>query len=446
MRRTVGLALAALFSGTFAFFSMALFSPVAPAVPAFARKTGLACSACHEVWPRLNDFGQLFRDRGYRLERDRDAPVQQDPSYWPLAMRTTAGYQWLRQSLVPTDAGPVTTNTGSFGFTGLDVFAVGTLGERISFLITLTPGLVSAGFGTGPADGGLESAFVGFHDVGGTPFLNFRVGKHAPDLPIDEHRQITLTQGYNVYHFHPAGSIVTWEPGENQAGFEVYGHSDLDRFRYSFSLVNENGAPLSNNIISTPVAWGHITGAQYLNNPILAAVKGGVFGSVGWHPTSALTLTAPGGGTSAPVPFTDSGLKQHYRYGAEAHLQFFSVVNPLTISAILWGGSEDKGLIVNGAQDARFLGGFVEGVWTMSPRVSLIGRYELIRTTQQGDPTAPKSLGDLTSWTAAVRHTFELTSRTECALQLELSRVGTDAGDGTTPDVYTGMLAFDFTL
>lgn len=45
------------------------------AIPAFARKTGLACSACHEVWPRLNDFGQLFRDNGYRLKRDRDAPM-----------------------------------------------------------------------------------------------------------------------------------------------------------------------------------------------------------------------------------------------------------------------------------------------------------------------------------------------------------------------------------
>src|ERR1700694_4466752 len=114
MRRTLGLAVAGLSAGIFAFFAMGLFSPVAPAVPAFARKTGLACSACHEVWPRLNDFGQLFRDRGYRLKRDRDAPVEQDPTYWPIAMRTTAGYQWLRQALVQTDAGPVTTTTGSF--------------------------------------------------------------------------------------------------------------------------------------------------------------------------------------------------------------------------------------------------------------------------------------------------------------------------------------------
>ena len=92
------------------------------------------------MWPRLNDFGQLFRDRGYRLERDRDAPVEQDGSYWPIAMRTTVGYQWLKQTLVPTDAGPVDTQTGTFGFTGLDVFAAGTLGNYLSFLLVYTPG------------------------------------------------------------------------------------------------------------------------------------------------------------------------------------------------------------------------------------------------------------------------------------------------------------------
>jgi len=87
MKRTIWLSCLALWSGTSVFFSMGLFPPVAIAVPAFARKTGLSCSACHEVWPRLNDFGQIFPDRGYRLQRDRDAPVEQDGSVWPITMR-----------------------------------------------------------------------------------------------------------------------------------------------------------------------------------------------------------------------------------------------------------------------------------------------------------------------------------------------------------------------
>ena len=39
------------------------------ALPAFARKYGLRCSACHESWPMLNYFGQEFKDNGYQLFR-----------------------------------------------------------------------------------------------------------------------------------------------------------------------------------------------------------------------------------------------------------------------------------------------------------------------------------------------------------------------------------------
>jgi hypothetical protein len=113
--------------------SVLLAAGSAHAIPAFARKTGMSCSSCHEVWPRLNDFGQSFRDRGYRLKRDRDAPVEQDPSYFPLSFRTTAGYQWLRQTVVPTDTGTVTAQSGTFGFTGLDVWSAGTRRNSADF-------------------------------------------------------------------------------------------------------------------------------------------------------------------------------------------------------------------------------------------------------------------------------------------------------------------------
>src|SRR5471032_3262277 len=66
------------------------------AIPAFARKYGLPCSACHEAWPKLNNFGQAFRDNGYQLGNDRDAPLTQVPSYWPITFRITP--QWHRES------------------------------------------------------------------------------------------------------------------------------------------------------------------------------------------------------------------------------------------------------------------------------------------------------------------------------------------------------------
>ena len=65
-------------------------SQSASALPAFARKYGLRCSACHESWPMLNYFGQKFKDNGYQLMNDRDAPIWQNPGYWPVTFRITS--------------------------------------------------------------------------------------------------------------------------------------------------------------------------------------------------------------------------------------------------------------------------------------------------------------------------------------------------------------------
>src|SRR6202142_2752974 len=83
------------------------------ALPAFARKYGLRCSACHESWPMLNYFGQKFKDNGYQLMNDRDAPIWQNPGYWPVTFRITP--IWHRVSTgevaVDTYSGGVATGT-----------------------------------------------------------------------------------------------------------------------------------------------------------------------------------------------------------------------------------------------------------------------------------------------------------------------------------------------
>jgi hypothetical protein len=42
-------------------------SPTVRAVPSYARQTGLACTACHTVYPALTQFGRLFKLNGYTL-------------------------------------------------------------------------------------------------------------------------------------------------------------------------------------------------------------------------------------------------------------------------------------------------------------------------------------------------------------------------------------------
>src|SRR5438128_11184547 len=84
------------------------------AIPAFARKYGLRCSACHVAWPVLNDFGWRFKDNGYQLMNDRDAPIWQNPAYWPITLRITPSWHRESTNKVAVDTGPPDPVTGGF--------------------------------------------------------------------------------------------------------------------------------------------------------------------------------------------------------------------------------------------------------------------------------------------------------------------------------------------
>lgn len=48
-------------------FVAVLFPSASEAIPAFVRKTNMACSTCHTAWPALNAFGRQYKEHGYRL-------------------------------------------------------------------------------------------------------------------------------------------------------------------------------------------------------------------------------------------------------------------------------------------------------------------------------------------------------------------------------------------
>lgn len=66
------------------------------ATPVFARKYDMSCSSCHSAFPRLNEFGEYFRDNNMKLPnwRDDTAPTGDErlalPATAPLAIRAQA--------------------------------------------------------------------------------------------------------------------------------------------------------------------------------------------------------------------------------------------------------------------------------------------------------------------------------------------------------------------
>src|SRR5579863_1759106 len=181
----------------------------AHALPAFARKYGLRCSACHEAWPMLNYFGQKFKDNGYQLMNDRDSPVWQNPSYWPVTFRITP--YWHRESSDKVAIDSVTGNSGSatierqitthgFDLSGLDFHTGGTLEKNVSFYV-LPSSDPTASFH-------FETVMARFDNLFGSPWLNIKMGKFELDNLISEKRILTLTGNggiYQLYHFIPQG-------------------------------------------------------------------------------------------------------------------------------------------------------------------------------------------------------------------------------------------------
>ena len=223
-------------------------SQPANALPAFARKYGLRCSACHESWPMLNYFGQKFKDNGYQLMNDRDAPIWQNPGYWPVTFRIIPLWHRVSTGKVPIDTyksdgagGSVITGSqiqrvtsSGFDLSGLDFHTGGTLEKNFSFYV-LPSSDATASFH-------FETVMARLDNLFGSPWLNVKLGKFELDNLLSEKRILTLTANggiYQLYHFIPAGDgNVFGQMGDNQLGVEVMGHSWNDRTRYSASLLS----------------------------------------------------------------------------------------------------------------------------------------------------------------------------------------------------------------
>ena len=212
-------------------------SQPANALPAFARKYGLRCSACHESWPMLNYFGQKFKDNGYQLMNDRDAPIWQNPSYWPITLRMTPSWRRESANKVAVDSAPTgeqRLTTSGFNLSGLDILTGGTLEKNITFLLVPSADEFGAFH--------FESANVRFDNLFHSPWLNLKMGKFELDSFISEKRTLTLSSsggGYQLFHFIPVGDgNIFGQLGDNQLGVEWMGHSDNDRTRLSAALIS----------------------------------------------------------------------------------------------------------------------------------------------------------------------------------------------------------------
>ena len=439
-------------------FLLLSFSQPASALPAFARKYGLRCSACHESWPMLNNFGQKFKDNGYQLMNDKDAPIWQNPTYWPITLRMTPF--WSRESTnkiaADTASGVASLATTGFNLSGLDILTGGTLEKNISFL------LVPSSDETGAFH--FESVNVRFDNLFHSPWLNVRLGKFELDSFISEKRTLTLSGAggaYQLFHFIPVNDgNIFGQIGDNQIGAEWMGHSFNDRTRLSaavFSSTDGNvDLPYGQNSYTAFFA-----GSQAFGAGRLGVQRIGGYAMVGVAPTTY--LTADGG---VPIPGSGTGNKSFSRIGFEG---LFYLGSHLDFQVFTQHGSDDAwfgacfGDIIDGAtpcttnndgtntlpQGARnpiWNGAFVETHFVVNPQFTIFQRSEWVRMSQQALPGTPSNLGNIDNYVFGYRYNPFMTSRDGFAFHNEYSWIrqrGTapDNGDLSSNSI---LLGFDF--
>ncbi len=423
------------------------------AIPSFARKYGLPCSACHEAWPKLNSFGQQFKDTGYQLMNDRDSPVWQNPSYWPIAMRVTP--QWHYESAGNTAVNSVpgdptsatiekTIKTSGFDLGGIDILTAGTLAKNISFLLvpSIDPGTGTVGF---------ESANVRFDNIANSPWLNFKFGKFELDVPLSEKRMMTLSNvggAYQLYHFVPVGGDINdFTFGENQLGVELMGHSANDHTRYAASMISSTNGNLGLPAGRTYDGYLHLSQAFMAGG--LGLQRVGAYGLVGFRPTFFETS----GTDATPIPGTGIGNRSFYRAGVYGSLyigkfDLTGVYQHSSDNVYLGNGTGANATLPDGARGPQWNTGTFEAHYTYSPKLFFLGRYELVRMSQQSLVDTPSDMGNADVFTVGYRYYPFMHSRAGLAWHQEFAtarfKKTSDSGQDQRNNSYFMGLDFAF--
>ena len=137
-----------------------LVEPSAHAVPSFARQTGMACEACHTVWPELTHFGRVFKANGYTLDnlkQVRGVTVQREEilslaSLPPLSLMVQVAYTQLATPL-PDSSGVGNSQNGTASFPQqISLFYAGKIAPHAGAFIQLTYGNDSGTLGIDNTD------------------------------------------------------------------------------------------------------------------------------------------------------------------------------------------------------------------------------------------------------------------------------------------------------
>ncbi len=407
-------------------FALLALSQAALAIPAFARKYGYNCNMCHVAFPKLNDWGQRFRDNGYQTPGQAGLEKTAFDTGIPLALRTNAGY-----SIDRTGDG----TASGFHLYSLDLLAAGVLHKNISFLFVYTPRIdepaadySGPGNGNNPAQlAAIESANVVFSNIIRDK-LNLRVGRFEPGFQLlSSKRNYYVLQPFDSYGY--VGSRNGFDFSANQIGVEAAGRFKPG-LKYALGFVNGSGANPDNNRFADLYAALSKTFGKGEGQS--AGQRVGVFGYLGWQPAD------PGAPIVSPLGDASGQANRSFsRLGADISLNWKTI----NLQAMAFRAVDDAAFNdLDPARDYTFWGGIAQLDCAAMANNRLVGSlmYNWVR------PPDGDGIHQIDAYSALVRYYLGSWSAVNVALHAEYTHRLVGSLFPLKEDVFTLLLDFDF--
>ncbi|MDA2925180.1 hypothetical protein MYX84_04210 [Acidobacteria bacterium AH-259-O06] len=463
------------------------------AIPANARRYGITCLACHLPPPKLNDFGNRFRDNGYEMRgilteqvlkrintlnqgvkikevtreelEQRDNPAKLASGFWPVALRASLGNAFKSVDKLAVGASPqnpatspsaplARANSNGVELFGVDLLSLGAVAQNVSFNLTF--------YGIAERNLHVHQGWVRLSNLFGTSLVNVKLGKVILDLPFSEDRSPTYFVPYVVYRYRPGLPYIptmglvstnftsplqyanrdTFRLRDEQPAVELMGHKDWapgKNFRYVLTALLTENIDIGSR---TPGFYGHLTqsfGGEGFNS----GHRIGIYGLYGEAPTEN-KFGLPGTGTR-DRPFFRLGfdLSTAMSVGRTGNLNLFGVYmygedNPSLITPL-------PTTISGGTQRATWQGWFGEAN-LVKPPYMFIYRYDGVRNIRQGIGRIPNDFNDVDSHTLAIRRFVFLPAFQAVVFHADYSITTTrrTALNGSNQTFHIAFVGFDF--
>lgn len=325
------------------------------AIPPFAKKYGVSCSACHTVWPHLNAMGSAFLANNYKM------PGETDPKTDFGSMIGLATEAWL--------VSEKDKRGSDFQLHKIELLAGGALSRKTSAYVEAY--IEERGAPHEAGDVFIQSE--GVLNVGKAP-VGVRIGQFQPSLLNPDSQRISVTRNL-VYD----SKVNGWRLRDRQRGIELFTYGQGGNY-YGLSLVNGNGNPAeknnesdNNNFKDIGVSVNYVLPGTWLGGTNSAGV---------YAYTGKLTSSLSSGGTYDDK-FNRMVLQFHHTRSKGGHKVF---------GAFLMGKNDNpKGDGVS--RDCR--GMFVEGNYFLNPATAAFVRWDSFDpdTSTSGDTGREYCLG-----------------------------------------------------